>query len=306
MARYWDKSMRTLVQINPQAFVDFVLPGALYVRKQPEKLRSWQLEVDALLQVTINRQPALIHLEFQTYHDTDMPERLLRYNILARSEYKLPVLSSVIYLLKDGSVASSPLCWTVPVLTEQGEQEMLRFSYSVIEIGNMLPEDIICLKQPALLPFMPLTKGGATREVVLRMFEALKPAHDKSLDLVGFTLATLVFRKSNELDWEWLQRRFENMHDILRESPFFQQILSEGREEGKTEGLQIARKIIIGVIRARFPAIVQFAEEQVAKISDPNLLQSLGVKIATVQNAEEAMQDLVEACKKNSSTTKAD
>lgn len=29
---------------------------------------------------------------------------------------------------------------------------------------------------------------------------------NKSLDLVGFTLATFVFQRSNTLDWEWLQR----------------------------------------------------------------------------------------------------
>lgn len=49
MTKSWDKSMRMLVQTDPQAFVDFAFPGAYYVQRCPEKLRNWQLEVDALL-----------------------------------------------------------------------------------------------------------------------------------------------------------------------------------------------------------------------------------------------------------------
>jgi hypothetical protein len=59
----------------------------------------------------VGGEDMLVHLEFQIYGDPGMAERLLRYNILARSEHKLPVLSCVIYLLDDGEVLSPPLIW---------------------------------------------------------------------------------------------------------------------------------------------------------------------------------------------------
>src|ERR1700704_1530179 len=96
VAKVWDESMRKLVRINPQSFLDLILPGAYYTRLLPEKLKNWQLEVDALLEAQFNDQDVLIHIEFQAYHDRAMGERLLRYNILARSEYKKPVFSCVI------------------------------------------------------------------------------------------------------------------------------------------------------------------------------------------------------------------
>jgi hypothetical protein len=41
----------------------------------------------------------LLYLEFQTHTDPEMTECLLHYNVLARSEHRLPVFSYMIYLL---------------------------------------------------------------------------------------------------------------------------------------------------------------------------------------------------------------
>ena len=114
----------------------------LWIRSYPEqftlegdqKSENRQLEVDALLDVVVEDKAMLLHLEFQTYNDSDMPERLLRYNVLARSEYKLPVLSCVIHLLRDGVIWSSPLHWAIPT-----GQEILQFAYVCIEIGESAP-----------------------------------------------------------------------------------------------------------------------------------------------------------------------
>jgi predicted transposase YdaD len=110
----WDDSLRKLVRANPQAFVTWILGEAKFIGELPEKLKTWKLEVDALLRTFVNGQEMLLHIEFQTYNDPGMAERLLRYNVLLRSEYKLPVLSCVIYLLRDGSVPPSLLRWSVP------------------------------------------------------------------------------------------------------------------------------------------------------------------------------------------------
>ena len=110
----WDDSLRTLVRANPQAFVTWLLGEAQFIKELPDKLKSWQLEVDALLQTNFGGQDMLLHIEFQTYNDSDMDERLLRYNVLIRGEYHLPVLSCVIYLLRDGNIPKSPLSWKVP------------------------------------------------------------------------------------------------------------------------------------------------------------------------------------------------
>ncbi|GAC1367972.1 MAG: hypothetical protein NVSMB44_34140 [Ktedonobacteraceae bacterium] len=281
--------MRTLIRFSPQAFVDLVLPGAQYVKQQPEKLRNWQLEVDALLDAVMCGEEILVHIEFQTYNDSMMAERLLRYNVLARSEYKKPVRSYVIYLLKDGSVQPSPLRWTAQ--GEQGQEEVLRFHYGSLEIGDLTPDFLIRMGQPALLPFIPLTRGGATQENVKRMFAEIELAHNTNLELIGFTFASMVFRhEKNTLSWDWLQERFKYMHDILRESPIYQMIL----EEGLQENLQRLRQIISDIVQIRFPELVDLASQHVAKISDSNLLQQLNIEMATARDAEQARRILLD------------
>lgn len=48
------------------------------------------------------------------------------------------------------------------------------------------------------------------------------------------------------------------MHDIIRESPYYQEILKEGREEGLEKGreegmLEALRQTIIDIVVERFP-----------------------------------------------------
>src|SRR5579872_2919281 len=99
----WDDSLRKLVRANPQAFITWILGEGKFIAGLPEKLKTWKLEVDALLRTYVKGHEMLLHIEFQTCNDLEMAERLLRYNVLLRSEYKLPVVSCVIYLLRDGT-----------------------------------------------------------------------------------------------------------------------------------------------------------------------------------------------------------
>lgn len=301
----WDDSLRTLVRANPQAFIWWLLGEALFIRELPHKLKTWKQEVDALLLVLVNGQELLLHIEFQTYHDSTMAERLLRYNVLARSEYGLPVVSWVIYLLRDGNVPQSPLRWTTP-----GGQEVLEFHFGVIEVAKLSPEELLHMAQPGLLPLLPLTRGGAKREVVQTMFAGLEAAGRTDLMSIGGTIASLVFNRENPVELDWLNRRLHKMHDLLRESPFFQEILQEGREEGLQEGLQkglqeglqklhqekleALRETLLKVVQARFPKVVRLAKGQAAIIDDLETLEDLIVKVSTAQNAKEAKRYLLD------------
>src|SRR5207244_12125840 len=106
--------------------------------------------------------------------------------------------------------------------------------------------------------FLPMKKGENKREKVERMFEELAGTGKTEVELIGFTFASLVFRNRSSADQNWLIRRFGNMHDILRETPIYQEILKEGREEGIQQGLQRGqldplRQAIVEVVVARFP-----------------------------------------------------
>jgi vacuolar-type H+-ATPase subunit E/Vma4 len=68
--------------------------------------------------------------------------------------------------------------------------------------------------------------------------------------------------------------------------------LEEGREEGKLEALRI---MLLDFIEARFPTrkMINLAKSQAAMIEDPDVLQSLILKVGLAQTAEEAQEYLI-------------
>ncbi len=286
MAKYWDESMRKLLRIDPQAFVDLVLPQAQYVKLRSEQLKAWNLEVDALVEVVVENEPMLTHYEFQTYNDPTMPERLLRYNVLARSEYNLPVLSCVIYLLKDGTVKQPPLSWDIPT-----RKNMLQFEYETIEMGELTPQDILKTGQAVLLPLLPLTKGGATREVVDTMFTRLAPIHSQDLEHAGFTLAFHTFTRLHSDNLEWLKERYRTMFDILRDEPVYREILREGRAEGELIAL---RETVLKIVKVRFPKLLELAQQQIEIDNDVQKLKKLRDGIIEAVDVREAEKSLLQ------------
>ena len=92
------------------------------------------------------------------------------------------------------------------------------------------------------------------------------------------------------------------MHDILRETPIYQEILKEGREEGLEKGLEqglqrgqlkALRQAVIDVVVERFPKLVRLAKKQVALVEDPELLRHVLVKVSVAQNLKEAKVHLL-------------
>ena len=87
------------------------------------------------------------------------------------------------------------------------------------------------------------------------------------------------------------------MHDVLRDTPIYQMILQEGREEGIEKGrkeiLEFQRMGVLNLVEARFPALKKLAKEQVAQIESPQVLVDLMVKVSLTQSLEEVIDYLV-------------
>lgn len=153
-------------------------------------------------------------------------------------------------------------------------------------------------ERKGLLPLLPLTKNAARRDIVETMFSSLLAAKKIDLVPIGYTLASLAFSRENPVDQDWLFRRFHEMHDILRETPIYQEILKEGREEGLEQGLQrgqleALRQAVVEVVVERFPSLVRLTKKQVALIEDPELLRHVLVKVSVARSAMEAKGHLL-------------
>ncbi len=84
--------------------------------------------------------------------------------------------------------------------------------------------------------------------------------------------------------------------DFLRDSPVYQEVLEEGVEKGRQEGMiEAQRQILLDVVFERFPEIMHLARQQANAVHDPEILHRLTVKMSTVQDPKEAAQYLLTA-----------
>ena len=146
-----------------------------------------------------------------------------------------------------------------------------------------------------LYPLLPLTKGGATRKIITWMLDLLSGEHHREFALIGYTFATRTFQLlKQDSDLQWLKERFRHMDDILRESPVYEWILTEGREEEKAQGLAQMRHTIVDFVQECFPELVQMAGEVVATIDNLPQLGRLSIKLGGAQSTEQVRKILLE------------
>ena len=298
----WDTSTKRLVGENPEHFIKWLLPDAQYtttVISKPPNLNIREIEADILYQITLFGLLCLVHIEFQSYYDATMAKHMWEYNALATFSYNCPTYSFVIYL-KKCEVTEPFFKWEFP-----NGKVVHDFQFTVIKLWEIPPE---MLKQTGLIgifPLMVLAQDGKRPEVVEEVITSLKAVEEgagKELLSLTYLFASFVFE--DEADRNWLKRRFGMLQDILRDTWAYKEIMQEGlekglqkgREEGREEErqqrLKDQRQTLITIVQAHFPNIKDFAQKQANTVKDPELLQSLILKLFAAHTEEEATQIL--------------
>jgi hypothetical protein len=103
-----------------------------------------------------------------------------------------------------------------------------------------------------------------------------------------------------EIGQEFLEQGFEKgLEQGLTKglAKGLEQGIEMGREEERRRRIQDYRQLIINIIQLRFPEITEQAAQQTRSIDDPELLQSLNLKLLAAQDHDEAKKILFEAGK---------
>jgi predicted transposase YdaD len=195
---------------------------------------------DSLLQAQGPSGSFLALTELQWRYDPEMPERLAAYAVLARQKHRLPVYVTVVNLLP-------PPAHVTPrqEFHEECMGQVTHRDFQVIGLWELDAAQMLAQGNPALLPFVPLMRGGATKETVVACAERIR-REPEALELetilavfAGYVLSTDLIKQL--LRWEMT---------IVKESPIIQELLTqehqlgfmEGRQEGRQEGKQVGLK----------------------------------------------------------------
>lgn len=203
------------------------------------------------------------------------------YAGLAEEKYQLPTYPVLINILKTGNEE-------IPTRYQSNIAGLeVRQDYRVI---NLWEVDVkIALEQPlpSLLPFVPILKGGEDETIIREALRLLKA--DEQLNQLETVLA---FFATFVLDSALVQEIMRWDMAVLRESPWYQEILKQGEKQGEEKGEQKGKR------EERISSIelsleVKFGNEglkfmpKISEISDFETLKIIQRSILTVESLEE-------------------
>jgi predicted transposase YdaD len=171
----------------------------------------------------------LFHIEFQTYHEADLPRRLFVYSAMLTEQFDLPVVTVALYLSRRQS--PTPEWYRVQV----GDLVTNQFTYLTLPLWEY-EADIRAGRRPELAPLLITMAGEPTAEVLAleRTLILQEPDARKRADLLA--CAVSIGARYFERDFLW--RFFREEVEMMREATFIDDWIEEGVQRGVERGME--------------------------------------------------------------------
>jgi predicted transposase/invertase (TIGR01784 family) len=216
----FDNTCKYLSETYPDSFVNWLFGSTQSIEVLKTELSIEPIRADFVAHLP--GQERLLQIEFQVKGETDppLPLRMLDYWVRLHRSYRLPVTQFLV-MLKYSSAAAE--------VESEFQLEGTRHRYSVVRMWEQDPE--LLLQDTALLPLAVLCAAEDTTQLLGRVAEEVgkieEPEQQQVISNCTQLLAGLRFSK------DLIRQLFSG--GIMRESVIYQEILEEGREEGKRE-----------------------------------------------------------------------
>jgi len=278
MSKPADIGGKRLVSLAPANWAQSVTQlSQLQVQQMLDSDLQWVIrENDILLKVTSPETGEFLLLnELQLRYNSQLPRRMRAYTALAEEKYQVPVYPVLINILPHLRNPQIPSCYESSFQGIRAYQD-----YRVINLWEVEVEMVFQQNLRSLLPFVPILKGGGEQQVVQQALQELRT--DEELSELEPLLS---FFASFVLELPVVQEIMRWDMAVLRESPWYQQILQEGVQQGEKEG---EVKLVLRQLTRRFGTLDQALEQQIREL-DLEQLERLAEQLldfSTVQELE--------------------
>jgi len=222
---------KRLISLAPDAWVQWVTQRSDIVAREivTAEFQWITRESDVLIRAhSPEHGDFLVLNELQLRYTPRMPRRMRAYAALAEERYDLPVYPVLVNILPPSSAVT---------IAERYESEFMglraRQDYRVLNLWEVDVEVVFRQPLPPLLPFVPVLKGGGEEAMVRRALRELR-AEERLSELEPL----LAFFASFVLESRLVRQIMRWDMAVLRESPWYREILEEGLEQGLQQGLQ--------------------------------------------------------------------
>lgn len=279
MSPSYDPTLKTLVEASPADWLPLLdLPRKRVTVEDSDLATVVSGAVDKVLRV--HAQPEyLLHLDFQSGHDSAMlPRRLRLYNSVLDYRHDRLVLSVAVLLRPE---ADSPQLTGSFERAFPGKEPIALLRYRVLRVWQ-LPVEQLLAGGVGTLPLAPVSDVNESRvpDVIRRMKERLSRDRRRLLadDLWAATYMLLGLRYSDAFA-DFLFREVLEME----ESTTYQAVIRKGR-------LAEARQMLLRQGRKLFGPADEAAETALNAIMDVEKLEELGERILDVGSWQELFQ----------------
>lgn len=280
MTKAADVSSKRLISLAPDNWVRWVtqIPDIKHREILNSEFQWISRESDVLIRVESPQYGEFLVLnELQLRYNQKMPRRIRAYTALAEEKYQLPTYPVLINILKVNHV-QIPSRYESIVAGLSATQD-----YRVINLWEVDVNIAFQQRLTSLLPFVPILKGGENESAIREALQMLRA--DEQLNQLETVLA---FFATFVLESQLVQEIMRWDMAVLRESPWYQEILREGEARGKAEGrreelfsgIELALDIKFGNNGLELMPII-------TQISDLQRLKAIQQAIKNVNSTEE-------------------
>jgi hypothetical protein len=141
---HYDLAMKRILTRARRGFLPLILPGAQWIAELATDLPATPRIVDLLWEIEYLQERLIIHVELQTRADEDIGLRIADYAIQIYRRYRLPVISTVIYLRPDAGIIESPF------IIGTATRQQLICHYDIIRLWEIDADTLLGSDDPYL------------------------------------------------------------------------------------------------------------------------------------------------------------
>ncbi len=276
----FDATLKQLVRSHPRDWLDALhVPAGDPVEVLTPDLSTVTRFADTVLRVG---DRGILHLDFQSGPDAELPRRMLLYNVLLHQAYALPVHTAVVLLRPGAGATGFRGAVSYQMVPRRGR---LEFRFEVIRLWQRPTEELLA-SGLGVLPLAPLGKlpagmrpptglAGVVERLVERIMQEAAPDEAAGLLSAAFILIGLRVPRPQGV------QLFRGVR-AMRESSTYQYILDEGREEGM-------QRVLLRQGAVKFGSPGPDVEAAIRAIHDLPRLERMGERLLTVSTWQDLL-----------------
>lgn len=287
----YDSTLKSLLQDQPGEMLSFFLGDVEYLQPlDGEAIRPTTLRTDRCFLVKATDMEEIVHLELETAADSEILCRMLEYYAILYRKYKKTIIPVVVYPFETTLPES-----TLSITDKNGE--ILTFHVRIIALSQYKAQEYLNQHKVSIYALLP-TMQGANYDILSQALDEMKVFYREQPNrfanhLLWFGVFLRRTTIVSSLDKERILNKMTDFESLLDENPFVQKRTLEAEERGEVRGeIKGTQKTLLAVVKGRFPALVNLAQEQVPKINKPEYLDIL-VEVVSSTSDEVVVRTLL-------------